>query len=81
MLLSELLARYDVTQDDLVQRLGWRKEQAYSYWHGYIRVGRKVGLQLHETFGIPLEELFATGWVRPPWETDDRPSAASRAAP
>lgn len=66
ILLGDLLAAHGITLEALAVQLDWLPTQATAYWEGYERVGRKVALQIHEAFDIPLEDLFATGWVRRP---------------
>jgi transcriptional regulator with XRE-family HTH domain len=62
--LQAVLARYGITKvKDLAQRAGISKQHAWGLMHATIGVGKVAAKRLHETLGIPTDELLAVAPV------------------
>jgi predicted flap endonuclease-1-like 5' DNA nuclease len=62
--LKDVLARYGITTvKELQQRAGISKQHAWGLMHATIGVGKVAAKRLHETLGIPFEELLAVAEV------------------
>jgi transcriptional regulator with XRE-family HTH domain len=75
MTLPELLERYRVyTIREFSRRTGFSSQQAWQLWHGVAGLGRRTMQRLHETLGIPADELLqVTGPPRAPRRPPRRP--------
>jgi hypothetical protein len=57
--LHKLLDEYGVhTIRQLVRDTGLSSQQGWNLWHGKVGVGRKTAILLHETYGIPIDQLM-----------------------
>jgi transcriptional regulator with XRE-family HTH domain len=66
--LQAVLARYGITKvKDLAQRAGLSKQHAWGLMRATIGVGKVAAKRLHDTLGIPTDELLAVAEV-PCWE-------------
>jgi transcriptional regulator with XRE-family HTH domain len=62
--LKDVLARYGITTvKELQQRAGISKQHAWGLMHATIGVGKVAAKRLHETLGIPTDELLAVAEV------------------
>jgi transcriptional regulator with XRE-family HTH domain len=77
--LKDVLARHGITRvKDLAQRAGISKQHAWGLMRATIGVGKVAAKRLHETLGIPTDELLAVAEV-PCWEK--RRALAGRGRP
>jgi len=56
--IRELRARHDLTQDDLAQRVGVRRETILFLEKGKYNPSLKLAWDIAQVFGVPIEEVF-----------------------